>query len=346
MVLASRKTLVIQLVILAAVGALVPSVSGDYFLHVYAIGFYYVILALSWNLLAGYTGQFALATHAFSSIGGYASALLVIYTPVPLAVGVLGGTIFAGIIGYGLGVLTLNLRKIYLALATWAFAESYRLFITTEYEYTRGDLGLHTPIFFDTVEPLPYYFLLLVVMILTIWLVYEVLHSRVGFYLRAIRDDEEAAQSMGINTVRWKLFAFTFTSMLAGMAGAFAGHYIGLLSPAVVKFNEMALIIIMVCTGGMRSFWGPVIGAMFIQIFSELLRVNAAYFQGFSELIRDIAENRMVIFAVLVILLMRFYRDGINGFIHALWPYLRRQVAKARRELTFSTTGSTFPEEK
>jgi branched-chain amino acid transport system permease protein len=216
-----------------------------------------------------------------------------------------------------------------LALATWAFAESYRLFISSEYKYTRGDMGLNTPVFFDTAQPLPYYFVLLVVVLMTIWLVYEILQSRIGFYLRAIRDDEEAAQAMGINTVRWKLFAFTFTSMIAGMAGAFYGHYIGLLSPVVVKFNEMALIIIMVCTGGMRSFWGPVIGAMFIQIFSELLRVNAAYFQDYSVLIRDLAENRMVIFAVLVIVLMRFYRDGINGFFHALRPSLRRQSAPA-----------------
>ncbi len=331
MIPASRHTLVIQLAVLLAVGVLVPLVFRSYFVHVYTIGFYYVILALSWNLLAGYTGQFALATHAFASIGGYASALLVIHASVPLVLGVLGGTVFAGLIGYGLGMLTLNMRKIYLALATWAFAESYRLFITSEYKFTRGDLGLNTPVFFDTAEPLPYYFLLLVVVLLLIWLVYEVLRSRIGFYLRAIRDDEEAAQAMGINTVRWKLFAFTFTSMLAGMAGAFYGHYIGLLSPAVVRFNEMALIIIMVCTGGMRSFWGPVIGAMFIQIFSELLRVNASYFQGFSEFVRDLAENRMVIFAVLVIVLMRFYREGLNGLFQTLWPYIRRVSTKTER---------------
>jgi len=93
----------------------------------------------------------------------------------------------------------------------------------------------------------------------------------------------------------------------------------------------MALIIIMVCTGGMRSFWGPVIGAMFIQIFSELLRVNASYFQGFSEFVRDLAENRMVIFAVLVIVLMRFYREGLNGLFQTLWPYIRRVSAKTER---------------
>jgi branched-chain amino acid transport system permease protein len=331
---ASRRTFWWQLTAVALVAALLPLGFRSYFVHVYTIGFYYVILALSWNLLAGYTGQFALATHAFASIGGYASALLVIHAEVPFVVGVLAGVVLAGIIGYGLGLLTLNMRKIYLALATWAFAESYRLFVSSEYTYTRGDMGLHTPVFFDTAQPLPYYYLLLAAMLLTIWLVYEILRCRIGFYLRAIRDDEEAAQAMGIHTVRWKLFAFTCTSMIAGMAGALYGHYIGLLSPIVVKFNEMALIIIMVCTGGMRSFWGPVIGAMFIQIVSELLRVNAAFFQGYAPFIRDLAENRMVIFALLVIVLMRFYRDGINGLLQAVWPSVRRIFAKAPASLT------------
>jgi branched-chain amino acid transport system permease protein len=331
---ASRPIFWLQLAVVAVVAALLPLAFRSYFVHVYTIGFYYVILALSWNLLAGYTGQFALATHAFASIGGYASALLVIHARVPFVLGVLAGMVLAGIIGYGLGLLTLNMRKIYLALATWAFAESYRLFVSSEYTYTRGDMGLHTPVFFDTAEPLPYYYLLLAAMLCTICLVYEILHCRIGFYLRAIRDDEEAAQAMGIHTVRWKLFAFTCTSMVAGMAGALYGHYIGLLSPIVVKFNEMALIIIMVCTGGMRSFWGPVIGAMFIQIVSELLRVNAVFFQGYAPFIRDLAENRMVIFALLVIVLMRFYRDGINGLLQTVWSSVRHSFAKAPASLT------------
>jgi ABC-type branched-subunit amino acid transport system permease subunit len=86
----------------------------------------------------------------------------------------------------------------------------------------------------------------------------------------------------------------------------------------------MALILIMVCTGGMRSFWGPVYGALFIQVLSELLRINATLFAPVSTLLRDLLENRMVLFAVLVILLMRFHREGIDGLIKALWARVRR----------------------
>ena len=96
------------------------------------------------------------------------------------------------------------------------------------------------------------------------------------------------------------------------------------MSPVGIKFYEMALIIIMVCTGGMRSFWGPVIGALFIQVVSEMLRYSADLVQDVSTLARDFAENRMVIFAVLVILLMRFYREGINGMLRAVTRLLTR----------------------
>src|SRR5215510_14527884 len=97
---ASRTTFGLQLAVIALLAALLPLSCGSYFVHVYTIGWYYAILALSWNLLAGFTGQFALATHAFASIGGYASALLVLHATVPMPLGVLAGTVLAGLIGY------------------------------------------------------------------------------------------------------------------------------------------------------------------------------------------------------------------------------------------------------
>lgn len=313
-----------QLFAFAAVAAAVPLVSGSYLMHVYTIGLYYVILAMSWNLLAGFTGQFSLATHAFASIGGYGSALLAMRAGLPLAATVPAGMLLAAAAGGLLGLATLRMRKIYLALATWAFAESYRLFLSTEYGLTRGDMGLTTAQFFPTADPTPYFFLFLAAAVLTLAGLHGILASRAGYLLRAIRDDEEAARAMGVPAVRWKLLAFTVSSLVAGAAGALYGHYVGLLTPATVKFNEMALILIMVCTGGMRSFWGPVFGALFIHILSELLRINAGAFGKVSVLLRDLVENRMVLFAVLVILLMRFHREGLDGLARAAWARLRR----------------------
>ena len=284
--------------------AWVPLTTSEYHTHILVISFYYVILAVGWNLLAGYTGQFSLAHHTFAGIGAYASALLVQRTGLPILAGVAAGTAVAAVAGYGLGSLCLRMRAIYLALATWAFAESVRLLIAVEYQITRGDLGLAAPLLFGTPRARPYYYLFLGLALVSLLAAWQIIHSRIGAYLRAIRDDEEAAATMGVDTFKWKRFAFVVSAVFAAVAGAFQGHYIGLLSPTPMKFNEMATVVIMVITGGLRTFAGPAIGAVFIEVLSELLR-------GWGEI-------RMVLFALLVIAVVRLYPAGLVGLLRAI----------------------------
>jgi branched-chain amino acid transport system permease protein len=284
--------------------AWVPLVTTEYHTHVLIISFYYVILAVGWNLLAGYTGQFSLAHHTFAGIGGYASALLVQHLGAPMPAGIVAGMALAAIVGYGLGTLCLGMRAIYLALATWAFAESVRLLVTVEYQITRGDLGLTTPFLFGTPRPTAYYYLFLALALVALLVARAILDSRVGSYLRAIRDDEEAAAVMGVDTFKWKRVAFAVSAVFAAAAGGFQAHYVGLLSPTPMKFNEMAMIVIMVIVGGLRTFAGPVVGAVFIEVLSELLRAWG--------------EVRMVLFALLVILVVRLYPAGLVGLAQAV----------------------------
>lgn len=278
--------------------AWLPLVASDYHTHVLIIALYYVIVAVGWNLLAGYTGQFSLAQHTFAGIGAYGSALLCLYAGVPILVGIAAGVILSAIIGYGLGTLCLRMRAIYLALATWAFAESMRLLIAVEYPITRGDLGLKTTVLFGA-TPTPYYYVFLGLALISLLAAWQIVHSRLGAYLRAIRDDEEAAAVMGVDTFRYKRLAFVLSAVFAAVAGGFLGHYIGLLSPTPMKFNEMAIIIIMVIAGGFRTFAGPVLGAVLIEVLSEALR--------------PWGEIRMVLFALLVILIARAYPSGLAG---------------------------------
>jgi branched-chain amino acid transport system permease protein len=289
-----------------------PLAVTEYHTHVFIISLYYVILAASWNLLAGYAGQFSLAHHTFAGIGAYTSALLSLYFGVPILAGIGAGVAAAAIVGYGLGTLCLRMRAIYLALATWAFAESVRLLVTVEYPITRGDLGLKTALLFGTAQPTPYYYLFLGLTLASLLAIWQILHSRVGSYLRAIRDDEEAASVMGLDTFKWKRAAFVISAAFAAVAGGFQGHYIGLLSPTPMKFNEMAVIIIMVISGGFRTFSGPVLGAVFIEILSEELRAWG--------------EIRMVLFAILVIVVARAYPSGLRGICVAAGQGLSRLV--------------------
>jgi len=292
--------------------AWIPWVVSEYHAHVAVMSLYYVILAIGWNILAGYTGQFSLAHHAFAGIGAYTSALLGLYAGTPILIGIAAGVVVAAAMGFLLGSLCLRMRAIYLALATWAFAESIRLLVSVEYQITRGDLGLRTPVLFGTPRPMPYFYLFLGLALVAIIASWYIVHSRIGGYLRAIRDDEEAAAVMGVNTFKWKRVAFVVSAVFAAVAGGFEGHYIGLLSPTPMKFNEMAMIVIMVIVGGLRTFAGPIMGAVFIEVLSELLR--------------SWGEIRMVLFALLVIIVARAYPAGLVGMTAALGRQLTARL--------------------
>jgi branched-chain amino acid transport system permease protein len=231
---------------------------------------------------------------------------------VPILVGIAAGVVVAAAIGYGLGTLCLRMRAIYLALATWAFAESMRLLITVEYEITRGDLGLATPFLFATPRPTAYYYLFLALTLAVILAAREIVDSRIGSYMRAIRDDEEAAAVMGVDTFKWKRFVFAASAVFAAVAGGFQGHYVGLLSPTPMKFNEMAMIVIMVILGGLRTFPGPILGAVFTELLFEWLRAWG--------------EVRMVLFALLVIVVARGYPAGLAGVVQDIGRRLATRV--------------------
>jgi branched-chain amino acid transport system permease protein len=299
----SKNLKLSYLLILGAVAgvALAPLWLGEYAQHVVIVSMYYIIMAASWNLLAGYTGQFSLAHQSFAALGGYASGLLIYHLDVSLGIGFLAAVAVTMSTGFLLGYLVLRMRGIYLAVATWAFSESLRLVIAAAYRFTRGDQGLSVPSLFDTLSPTPYYYLFLVLTIVLLLIMYLVLKSPIGSFLRAIKDDELAAAAMGVDTVRWKLFVMTFASTIAGIAGYFYAHYIIILSPVILSFNEIGKIVVMVVFGGLGSFAGPLIGAPMIVILSELMR--------------DFGALNMVFYSFSVILIMRLYRDGLVNLL-------------------------------
>jgi branched-chain amino acid transport system permease protein len=283
---------------IAAFGVLVgPLFLNDYWQHVMIVCMYYIIMAASWNLLAGYTGQFSLAHQTFAALGGYASGLIIYHLKVSIGVGFLAAILITSLTGLLLGLLVLKMRGIYLAVATWAFSESCRLTIAAAYKFTRGEQGLSVPPLFDSLAPIRYYYLFFGLMVGLLLLMYLVLRSPIGSFIRAIKDDELAAKTMGVDTIKWKLFIMTFASTIAGVAGFFYAHYIVILSPVILSFNEIGKIVIMVVFGGLGNFAGPLIGAPAIVIISELTR--------------DLGSWNMVFYSLTVIVIMRFYREGL-----------------------------------
>jgi branched-chain amino acid transport system permease protein len=284
--------------------ALVPALAGDFTLHMLTTSCYYTILAASWNLLAGFTGQFSLAHQAFAAIGAYTSGLLIRYFAVPIWLGITSGILVAAFCGYALGRMVLSMRAIYLAIATWAFAETIHIVLAAAYPITRGELGLDVPPLFRNLDPLSYYYLFAALAFASVLAMYALVRSPLGQFMRAIKDDELRAESLGVDTTRVKILVFTVSSAFAGLAGAFYAHYVVVLSPQLADFNEMAKLIIMVVLGGLGSVAGPIIGATPVQVLITWLQ--------------KYGEWDMVIFAVVVIVLMRTHPGGLNSLVQKL----------------------------
>lgn len=289
------------LIIVIAIALVLPLFISDYWQYVYTVAFFYAIMAASWNLLGGYTGQFSLAHHTFGMLGAYASALLMDKVGAPFWLSIPAAIAFTMILSLLLGIVCLRVHGLYLALITWAFAEVIRNYLRMHYVFTGGDRGLDAPLLFGTLQPTPYYYFFLGLTLFCVLLIAMLMRSRIGYYLRSIRDDAIAARSMGVNIVRYKVLAFILASGIAGMAGAFYGHSIGLISPVLGDFNEMAMIIIFVVIGGMRTQTGPVVGAITVRITMELLREQS--------------EIRIIILSALVIIIMRFFNGGLMELV-------------------------------
>ena len=298
-----RPLLIVALVV-AALCAVAPFVT-DYVLHVLITSMYYTMLAASWNLLAGFTGQFSLAHQAFAAIGAYTSGLLMVRYGFPMWAAIPGGVVAAAAFGLALGRMVLRMRAIYLAIATWAFAETVHIVLTAAYTITRGELGLNVPPLFPDLNVRSYYYVFIALTLATVAAMYAIVRSRLGIFMRAIKDDELRAETLGVNTTRIKVFVFTVTSAFAGLAGAFYAHYVIVLSPQIADFSEMAKLIIMVVVGGLGSFVGPLIAVAPIQSLHMYL---AKY-----------GEWDMVIYAFAVIVLMRAQIGGVTALARRWW---------------------------
>ena len=278
--------------------ALVPLfVSGPYALGIILVSIYFAIIALGWNLLAGYTGQFSLAPAAFAMIGGYTTALLGHYLNAPLALGIPAAIVSAALFGWVLGKLVLNLSGPYLSLTTLAFAEIARVVIGNSHEFTRGDQGMHVATL--TQSRIGYYYIFLGTLVAVLVLLYGLLRGRLGRFMMAVRDDPVGASSRGIDVVRIKTIAFCVSCALCGLAGSLYGTFSQLVSPELGLLQQTGLVLSMVVIGGMSSLTGALLGAVLVYLSSEWLR-------GFGGV-------QIIVFALLVILFARYLPGGLWG---------------------------------
>ncbi len=255
-----------------------------------------IILALGLNLITGYTGQLSLGHAAFMSVGGYASGILTVKTGIPFLPALVIGALVAAALGFLVGLPTLRLRGDYLAIATLGFGEILRVTFLN-LEITGGPFGLRG-LAKETNGLIV--FIATVIALVVIW---SLINSRVGRAMIAIREDEVAAEAMGINTTRYKVLAFVVGAFFAGIAGGLYAHWFRYLNPASFGFMKSIEILCMVVLGGLGSTTGAVVGAATLTYAPEFLR---SFFPV-------ISEYRMLFYGALLVVLMLLRPQGIMG---------------------------------
>jgi branched-chain amino acid transport system permease protein len=234
---------------------------------------------------------------AFASIGGYASGLLVQWYGIPIPVGMAAGVALCCALGGLIGWVCLRMSGPYLAIFTLGFAEIVRITFSTEDDITFGMAGLHVERLFDTTSRLPFFYTAFALLAVSLLLMGGIVRSRWGLFLRAIREDEQAASASGVAVARFRILVFAIASGFAGLAGSFYGHYIGILTPSLGGLDLMAVLVVMTVIGGMERLPTAVGGAFVVEFLLEALR-------GYG-------QWRLPIFGIVLLLTMRFARNGL-----------------------------------
>ena len=248
----------------------------DYLLHILIVFLIYAIFAISLNLELGYTGLYNFGHVAFFAIGAYTSALLSL-AGYPVALGMAGGMLLAGVLGTLLAIPALRLSGDYFGIATLSFGEIIRLFFLNERWLTKGPMGLPgipRPAWIgEGIAGLPRFLILCILLTVMVFLVTRrITRSPFGRALKVVREDEYVAQALGKNALSFKVRVVTVGSILAGLAGSLWAHYISYISPADFTLTETILVLLCVVLGGRGTNRGPILGAFVIIFFQEIIR--------------------------------------------------------------------------
>lgn len=295
----------------------------------------YAILGMSMNLVNGFTGLFSLGHAGFMAVGAYTTALLTMsaemktqifyMTPLirpldvitlPFPVALLLGGVLSAVVGYLVGAPALRLKGDYLAIATLGFAEIIRVIFTNTQNITNGALGL------KGIPPFTNLWWSFGGTVVTMVVLVSLINSSYGRAFKAIREDEVAAENMGINLARHKNLAFVTGAFFAGIGGGLLGNLLGTIDPKMFSFMFTFNILLIIVLGGMGSITGSIISAFIVTIAQEVLRfLDESLNLGFIVLQGKVGL-RMVVFSALLMAVVIFYRHGLMGNSEFSWEKL------------------------
>jgi len=302
----------------------------------------------SWNILGGYAGQHSVGHAAYFGVGAYTTMMLMHTKQIPPWVGVWAGMAAVIVVALIIGSICFRLRGPYFVLASIAVAEIMRLSAINLTALTNGAEGIlatELPAFkigatviTDFLTKVPFYYLGLFLALFTIVLTLWIQHSKLGYFLQAIREDQDAAHSLGINIAFYKNVALVISAVLTSLTGSFYGIYVGFVDPPTVLGLDVSVQIMLICIiGGMGTLWGPVLGALILVPLSEALRSNmvtdllvkVGMVSADSKIGIFLKENlshaHVLLYGILVVVVILFMPDGLMGFV-------KKMAARQKRE--------------
>ncbi|HVG22324.1 MAG TPA: branched-chain amino acid ABC transporter permease, partial [Blastocatellia bacterium] len=286
--------------------------------HVLILVLLYVALGSAWNILGGFAGQLSLGHAAFFGIGAYAAAIIASKSQLSPWWAMIAGPVVALPVALVVGWVCFRLRGPYFTLATIAVGEMVRLVALNWQKLTGGAVGVVIrPSIFSGTSKIPYYYIILVMAAATVALCHFISRRKLGYFFMAIREDDETAESIGIDTTRYKLAALGLSASITAAAGAFYANYFLFVDPTIVLPLALSVeIVLMAIIGGLGTVAGPVLGAVLLKLSSEIFR---SYFQ----------QANLLIYGALLIVVILFMPGGLMGGFRGLF-WSKKSVATAR----------------
>lgn len=316
------------MLILLAVLPLIPPFNQEHVIRWLITGAFLAAQAAAFDFTGGFISVVNFGFAAFVGLGAYTSAILaneqsylLIQPGISPWIGIWIGALVAGLLGLGLGVLTLRLRGIYAAVMAWFVGIALLGIARNWTELTRGPLGLHPRSLLESPDNLPYYYTILVMMIVGYITLKLIVGTKVGLAFKALGQNIDAARASGINPTLYRVSNFAISCAFAGWLGGFYAHYIGSLTPETIMHTSRTVeVLVLVYIGGRGSLWGGMAVAFPFVFFMEFLRSN----------LTDLPGLHLVIYGLLMMLVMIYYPAGFAGFYD--WARAKLLTAFSRWE--------------
>jgi len=302
-----------------SIALIFPWFVDDYFIHLAILTILYIYLGACWNLLGGYTGLACFGQSVFYGIGGYTSTVLLIKLDLTPWIGMLLGGILATLIGLMMGYLSFHykLKGWYFGLVTLAFAEIFQIAATNF--FPGGAAGLYVPLrhnqilYYQFADKRINYYIILGLVLLVLLITHFIARHRLGYFFKAVRDDEEVAESLGVYLMKYKLIAMSISSFLTAIGGTFYIQYLLFIDPEIAFRMDVTIeIILRPLVGGIGTLWGPVLGSLLLTPLAEICNVFLGGRMGI----------HLILYGIILILVIIYSPQG-------LLPLLKRLFAKS-----------------